>query len=305
MMQQPDERTLRPEDFVPLDRAAELLNLTRGALWKRLCDAGIAVVHAPEAVGPRTARPVPGPDGDPAVRRVPGLRRDALIALGQRWGITDGADGRPDAEREPLWQAVRGIELERDRLAFENRVLTGQLGDARKRAELGEESLQVAQARLTAAQNDLERELSEGPERDELQERVRAADRRLAGLTAELAQVQATLESESARSAAAESALARERAELERQQASLEHEHAELERQQAALGRERAELEREQAALERERAEFERERSAMREHEQAREAYCDRIEAELAARRDAGRSGGGGKRSKRRRSRRA
>lgn len=170
------ERETSAEDFVPLNRVAELLGMPRGELWKRLQDEGIELAYDRSSA-----------EGEAASVRRPGLRLEVLASLGERWGRATHLrpDARPASRR--LWKEVPEIEEQRDRKLFERGVLEAQIQDLRQQLELSEQAGRVARKRMQLAEADLDRELGEGPEREELVQRLSHSSEALRGAESRLA----------------------------------------------------------------------------------------------------------------------
>lgn len=150
--------------WIALEDAAAALKLSQQTLWQRLREMRIEVRRV--ELGGRQLSAVRQID----LAKMSGRDSDALDAA-PTWSDLE----RPPAEHEvqlresdaaprSLWQQLRELELQRDQLEFELRVVRTQLGDSRGRAQQAEESaralrgeLEDARAGLNEARGEAER----------------------------------------------------------------------------------------------------------------------------------------------------
>jgi chromosome segregation ATPase len=142
-----------PDAWMLLDEAAGALRVSQQTLWSRLVDHGVDVrrierdgrsasVIARADLERLSASAASSAAASVAARPTPTARPAEPIALQRR--------------PRSLWQQLRELESHRDQLDFELRVVRGQLGDSRARAQHAVESVRVLREDLARAREQTE-----------------------------------------------------------------------------------------------------------------------------------------------------
>jgi DNA repair exonuclease SbcCD ATPase subunit len=137
--------------WIPLDEAAVALGLSQQTLWHRLQDLRVDV-RSIERDGrqvsalPRTDLPRLASEASPRARGAP---QEGTPARGAPPTGFDVAH-----PQRSLWQQLRELEIQRDQLDFELRIVRTQLTDMRARAQQAEESARDLRAGLADARSD-------------------------------------------------------------------------------------------------------------------------------------------------------